>query len=932
MKLRGLNTMREKLSMNKDWLFHIDDIQEALSSSHDVIYGQAKAGGLKGPGGLEWNDNHWDLVQIPHDWSYRLPFDRENGVPDFGYKNRGIGWYRKKFFLNAADKDKQLEIHFDGIATHATIYFNGSVIERNFSGYTSFSIDITDHAFFGERPNVLAVKVDAEQSEGWWYEGAGIYRNTWLSKTDKLHIITRGIWVNPEKQVDQYWHTKIETTIRNEYDEDASFTLVSKLISPNQSIVTTHRTIATVASFEQVMVAQLIEIENPMIWDIEHPHLYTLCSTIEYNGRVIDEINTNYGYRTIRICPDTGFYLNERSIKLKGTCNHQDHAGVGVALPDELHTYRISRLKEMGSNAYRAAHNNPAPELLDACDRLGMLVMDENRNFNSSPEGLGQVSNMVTRDRNHPSVIMYSLYNEEPLQSTPIGRKMFKRMMKTVRKLDSTRPILGAMHGGVMEDEGTADIMDVTGFNYMNGAYEGFHAKHPKQPLMGSETVSSFSTRNHYESNHEQQVFNSFDTEKASWGNTVRESWKTIHTNNYLMGTFVWTGFDYRGEPSPYEWPSVSTHFGIMDTCGFPKDSYYLYQAFWLNRPVLHIVSHWNWHGKEGQLIKVMTHTNCEEVALYLNGQLIDRKPIDIYEQFVWEIPYEPGILTMEGYMDGELVATTHKHTTGEATALNIEPHKEQLLGDGRDAIVVNVHAIDVEGRFVPTANVLVHFQLEGSGVILGSGNGNPNSHESDIEPYRSLFNGSLQIIIQSHIDTKLEPIKLTFYGDGIEKQSIIIPVAQAEELPYIASARDLYINDWFVTQEPQSEKPNPNAALDLTDMNTWEKIDVSFGFRESLKNKVGYLVYRTQFDSELVDFTRDPHMQFQSIGGDIEIYINGSKQFERLIEWYNEIQLPLTDFAHSEHIAVTIIIRVDHNTHTPGIGGATSVRLNNEV
>lgn len=930
--LRGLNHMREKLSMNKDWLFQLQNIQGALSSSHDVIYGQAKAGGLKGPGGLEWNDNHWDLVQIPHDWSYRLPFDRENGVPDFGYKNRGIGWYRKKFFLTDEDKNKQLEIHFGGIATHATIYFNGNVIERSLSGYTSFSIDITDRAFFGERPNVLAVKVDAEQSEGWWYEGAGIYRNTWLTKTDKLHLTTRGIWVNPEIQADQHWHTKIETTIRNEYDEDVSFTLISTLIDPNQRIIANQRITATIASFEEETLEQMIEIENPMIWDIEHPHLYTLCSTIEYNGQAIDEMNTNYGYRTIRICPDTGFYLNERPIKLKGTCNHQDHAGVGVALPDELHYYRISRLKEMGSNAYRAAHHNPAPELLDACDRLGMLVMDENRNFDSSPEGLQQVRNMVTRDRNHPSVIMYSLFNEEPLQSTPIGRKMFKRMMKTVRKLDPTRPLLGAMHGGVMEDEGTADIMDITGFNYMNGAYESFHAKHPKQPLIGSETVSAFATRNNYESNKELQVFNSFDTDKASWGNTVRESWKTINTNQYIMGTFVWTGFDYRGEPTPYEWPSVSTHFGIMDTCGFPKDSYYLYQAFWLNRPVLHMVSHWNWHGKEGQPIKVMTHTNCEEVAVYLNGQLLDRKPVDIYEQYVWEIPYEPGTLTMEGYINGELVATTHKQTTGEAVQLNIEPHKEQLLGDGRDAIVVNVHAMDAEGRYVPTANQTLHFELEGSGLILGCGNGNPNSHESDIEPYRKLFNGSLQVIIQSQMSTSTEPITLTFYGDGIEKQSIIIPIVQADELPYIASARDLYINDWFVTQEPQTEKPDPHAQVDLTNMNTWEKIDVSFGFRESLKNKSGYVVYRTQFDSELIDFKRDPHLVFQAISGDIEIYINGSKQYKQMMEWNTEIQLPLASFAQSEQITVTIVIRLESNMYSPGVNGATSVRLSNET
>jgi len=921
--------MRERLSMNKDWLFHLGEIGGKVSSTHDVIYGQAKAGGLKGPAGIEWNDNGWDTVQLPHDWSYQLPFDREQGIADFGYKQRGIGWYRKKFFLTEADKAKQLMLHFDGIATHATIYFNGSVIERNFCGYTSFSVDITDRAFFGERPNVLSVRVNAEESEGWWYEGAGIYRNTWLTKTDKLFITPRGIWVNPKKLDSEQWQTAVETTIRNEREHSASFTIVSTIIDPEQNVVAEQKTQGSIEANTEETLQQAISVTNPLLWDIDHPHLYTLKSTIEYEGQVIDEVTTSFGYRTIRICPDTGFYLNERRIKLKGTCNHQDHAGVGVALPDELHSYRIQRLKEMGSNAYRAAHHNPAPELLDACDRLGMLVMDENRNFDSSPEGLKQVENMVTRDRNHPSVIMYSLFNEEPLQGTPIGRKMFNRMKQTVQQLDPTRPVLGAMHGGVLEDEGSATLMDVTGFNYMNKAYEGFRAKYPKQPLIGSETVSAFSTRNTYQSNTALQVFDSFDTERASWGNTVRESWKTIHTNDYIMGTFVWTGFDYRGEPTPYEWPSVSTHFGIMDTCGFPKDAYYLYQAFWLDRPVLHIVSHWNWQGKEGMPIKVMTHTNCDEVAVYVNGRLIDRQAIDLYEQHTWQIPYEPGTLTMEGYINGELVATAHKETTGEVAALRIEPHKSVLLGDGRDALVINVHAIDEQGRFVPDANDPVHFELQGCAKLLGCGNGNPNSHESDIDTSRQLFNGSLQLIVQSLVGEG--ELKLSLHGESIAAQQLVIPVVTSKELPYVPSARDLYINDWHVTQEPQLEKPDPNAEVDLTDMNTWEKIDVSFGFRESLKNKSGYVVYRTQFERELVDFNRSPQLLFQAIGGDVEIYMNGKLQFKQDMEWNNEIIVPFEDETDNDKITVTILVRIGPKMYSPGVNGAVSLRLSNE-
>lgn len=917
--------MRERLSMNKDWLFYLGDNEGKLSSTHDVIYGQAKAGGLKGPGGLEWNDNGWDTVQLPHDWSFQLPFDKENGVPDFGYKNRGIGWYRKKFFLDEEDKNKQIRIYFDGIATHATIYFNGNVIHRSFSGYTSFSFDITDRAFFGDRPNVLAVKVDAAQSEGWWYEGAGIYRNSWLTKTDKLHIADRGIWVNPQIQQDDNWNTNIETTVHNEWDHSAQFSVESTIIDPSGAVIASQIDTASIEPMTQLKLDQIISIHEPMRWDIDHPHLYTLKSTIQLDGQILDEVHTNYGYRTIRICPDTGFHLNERPIKLKGTCNHQDHAGVGVALPDELHTYRIQRLKDMGSNAYRAAHHNPAPELLDACDRLGMLVMDENRNFDSSEEGLKQVENMVTRDRNHPSVILYSLFNEEPLQGTPIGAKMYKRMKNVLDRLDPTRPVLGAMHGGVMEDEGTATLMDITGFNYMNGAYEAFREKYPNQPLIGSETVSAFSTRNNYEYNKELQIFDSFDEQRAVWGNTVRESWKTIHTHDYIAGTFVWTGFDYRGEPTPYEWPSVSTHFGVMDTCGFPKDSYYLYQAFWLAEPVLHIVSHWNWQGKEGEPIKVMTHTNCEEVALYLNGRLLHKEVIDLYEQKSWEIPYEPGTLKMEGYRDGKLVATAYQHTTGEAVGVKAIPHKTTLLGDGRDALVVNVHAVDAEGRFVPTANQEVHFECAGSGFIAGCGNGNPNSHESDIASSRKLFNGSLQIIVQSVVGN--EDLTLSFKGEGLADTEIIVPVQKAVEMPSVPSARDLYINDWFVTQEPQAEKPDHLAAVDFTDMNTWEKIDVSFGFRENLRNKDGYVLYRAQVSTDLIQFEASPYLIFQAISGDVEIYINESLQFERKMQWNEEIELPLQAFAQDELLTLSIIIRIENDMYSPGLNGAVAVR-----
>lgn len=923
---KGFDLMRERLSMDKDWMFHHGDIAIPAENSHKAVYGNAKAGGIMGAASIEWNDNEWEAVGLPHDWSYRQPFDREGGVPDFGYKPRGIGWYRKKFKLELSDNGKQLLLEFDGIASYATIYLNGSVLERNLCGYTSFVVDITDRVFYGDRPNLLVVKVDASVSEGWWYEGAGIYRHVWLTKKDSLSIADRGIWVNPMKQDGEQWLTNVATRITNEGDTETGFELLSRVVRADGAVVAEERTAGRTEAGEAVVLQQNLPLGSPLLWDVDSPNLYKLHSTLLVDGEERDAVTTSYGYRTIRICPDTGFYLNERRLKIKGTCNHQDHAGVGVALPDSLQEYRIARLKEMGSNAYRCAHHNPAPELLEACDRLGMLVMDENRNFDSSPEGLRQVENMVTRDRNHPSVVFYSLYNEEPLQGTPVGRKMFKRMKRAVLRLDDTRPILGAMNGGVMEDEGTVDLMDIAGFNYMHGGYDRFHEKHPSQPMIGSETVSAFATRGTYVSDTELQFFDSFDRERANWGNTARESWQAINTRDYMMGTFVWTGFDYRGEPTPYEWPSVSTHFGILDTCGFPKDSYYLYQAFWLDEPIAHIAGGWNWPGKEGQPVTIMTHTNCEEVAIYVNGELRHRQAVDIYEQCQWEIPYEPGTLRLEGYRDGKLAATDEKITPGKACALRVEASKPALLGDGRDAIIVNVYAIDAEGRFVETAGHRVSFSLTGSGIILGAGNGNPNSHELDHLMERRLFNGCFQLIVGS--DAGLKAIELTLQGEGLQPLVHVIPVEAAEEHPYVSSVRERYINNWLLTQELSLQRPNPNVDIHPTDMNSWEKVDVSFGPQQLLQGADGYVIYRSSIVLTERERSSSPNLYFHAISGDSEIYVNGKLLAKQSSPWPLSLEVALDGVELGEETVLSVLVGIKPDMYKPGINGAVSMGL----
>ncbi|MEK3712763.1 beta-galactosidase GalA [Paenibacillus sp. FSL R7-0333] len=921
--------MRERLSMDKDWLFHHGDVAIPVENSHKAVYGNAKAGGIMGAASIEWNDNEWETVGLPHDWSYRQPFDREGGVPDFGYKPRGIGWYRKKFKLEPSDNGRQLLLEFDGIATYATIYLNGSVLGRNFCGYTSFVVDITDHVFYGDRPNLLVVKVDASVSEGWWYEGAGIYRHVWLTKKDPLSIADRGIWVNPVKQDGDKWLTNVETRITNERETAAEVELLSRVVHADGAVVAEERTAGRAEAGEAAVLKQELPLSSPLLWDVEAPHLYKLYSTLLVDGEERDKVTTTYGYRSIRICPDTGFYLNERPLKIKGTCNHQDHAGVGVALPDSLHEYRIQRLKEMGSNAYRCAHHNPAPELLEACDRLGMLVMDENRNFDSSPEGLRQVENMVTRDRNHPSVVFYSLFNEEPLQGTPVGRKMFKRMKQAILRLDDTRPVLGAMNGGVMEDGGTVDVMDIAGFNYMHGGYDRFHEKHPGQPMIGSETVSAFATRGTYVSDTALQFFDSFDRERANWGNTARESWQAINTRDYMMGTFVWTGFDYRGEPTPYEWPSVSTHFGILDTCGFPKDSYYLYQAFWLDEPVAHIAGGWNWPGKEGQPVTVMTHTNCDEVELYVNGELRYRQAVDIYEQCQWEIPYEPGTLRLEGYRQGKRVAVDEKITPGAACALRVETSKPALLGDGRDAVVVNVYAIDAEGRFVETAGQQVSFSLTGSGIILGAGNGNPNSHEPDHLMERCLFNGCLQLIVGSvGSDAGHTAIELTLQGEGLQPLVQVIPVEAVDEPPYVLSVHERYINNWLLTQELSPERPDPNVEIHPTDMNSWEKVDVSFGPQQLLQGADGYVIYRSSIALTEREKGSSPYLYFHALSGDTEIYVNGRLLAKQSSPWPSSLEVALDDVELGDQTVLSVLVGIQPDVYKPGINGAVSMGL----
>jgi len=437
----------EKLSLDKGWRFYQGDIPMPTIKGHGETYSNAKAGKAWGAAAPEFDDTEWRKLNLPHDWSVEQPFDSTENVSQ-GYRKRGIGWYRRSFKIDPKDRGRHIEIQFDGIATNAVVWFNGTIVHRNWCGYTSFYIDITPFLKYGDDLNKIAIRVDANIMEGWWYEGAGIYRHTWLLKRNPVHIMTDGVFANPIKRSTHQWLIPVETTIENAGKTAEEVEVESVLIDPSGKQIASAHANAKLGSLGKSVAKSNIEVSDPALWWVNQPTLYTVQTTVKKNGVAIDQLKTHCGFRTIKFTADSGFYLNDVWMKLKGTCNHQDHAGVGVAVPNSLWEFRIRKLKEMGSNAFRCAHNPPSKEFLDECDRQGLLVMDENRNFNSSPEYQLQLEWMLRRDRNHPSIILWSVFNEEPMQGTEIGYEMVRRMYHVVKEFDTTRPVTAAMNGG----------------------------------------------------------------------------------------------------------------------------------------------------------------------------------------------------------------------------------------------------------------------------------------------------------------------------------------------------------------------------------------------------------------------------------------------------------------------------------------------------
>lgn len=754
---------QEKISLDEDWRFHFghaSNPEKDFDYSNKLLHHKSNVyeTTIVNP---KYIDTTWRKINVPHDWVVELPFVKSSTheMDSHGYKPIGgpypetsIGWYRKHFTVEKLKNNKRFELQFDGIYRNAAIWLNGFYVGTNFSGYVGNSFDVSDYINF-DGENVMVIRVDATQAEGWFYEGAGIYRHVWLNITDKIHIPQGGLFVYSEVN-GKNATANIETTVQNNLLKNTNCTTYSYITDRNGKILAqTSEQKLSLGINKNETVKNKVNLTNVRLWSLEDPYLYRVVSVVKLGNEIVHQTKTRFGIRTVKFDATEGFFLNGKHLKIQGTNNHQDHAGIGSALPDYIQYYRIKLLKKMGSNSYRTSHNAPTPELLEACDSLGMLVLDEQRLLNSSPEYVDQFKRLILRDRNHPSVFLWSIGNEEQnIQGSEYGKRIAQSLLAIQRDLDPTRTSTYAADMG-NDFKGINEVIPIRGFNYRQFAVADYHRDHPNQPVLGTEMGSTVTTRGIYEKDEIHAYVPDQDISHPWWASKAEDWWKLAAENKYWLGGYVWTGFDYRGEPTPYKWPNISSHFGILDVCGFPKNIYYYYQSWWTNEDVLHISPHWNWPEKTGKLIDVWVNSNADEVELFLNGKSLGKKTMPRNSHLQWNVNYEPGTLEAIGYKKGREIKTKVE-TTGRAFNVEMIPDKTTLLADGKDATVINISITDEQGREVPIADNLVKFYISDDAKIIGVGNGDPSSHEpdkcSDGAWQRSAFNGKCQVIIQA--------------------------------------------------------------------------------------------------------------------------------------------------------------------------------------
>jgi len=683
-------------------------------------------------------------------------------------------WYRRTFNVPASAHGKTIWLNFGGVYRDSVVFINGKLVGQHPSGYTGFRYNIGKFLHYS-RPNTLAVFVDPRFFEGWWYEGGGIYRHVRLIITDKLHVAPWGTFViskvpgkirygSPTGD-HAYAQLTIETTVDNAHQKGRQFTLVSRIVDPEGKVLATISSSEGLAAGGKKTFIQHATISNAALWSLHHCNLYHLETTIKVNDTTVDQNRTTFGIRTIRFDPNHGFFLDGRHVEIDGTCNHQDFPAVGIGAPDNLWYWQIAKLKALGCNAYRTAHNPLASAFYRACDHMGMLVMDENRHLGDvysakTPKGapyshFADLKWMILAQRNDPCVVFWSLCNEEnQLEGTREGSRIFAAMMKTIDQIDPTRPVTCAMNGGY-NNKGLFGVENLLGINYNCNLFSRIHESMPTKMIFGSEDFNAYSGRGVLKSNRASGLCSEYGltSQARGWfvGHEPWLSWGPVITHRFVAGEFVWTGFDYRGEPNPFGWPAVSSCTGIMDLCGFPKAVYYYWQAWWRHKPSVYIFPAWSFpKSMIGKPILIRCYSNCRRVDLFLNGKSLGTQHMPKYKYLDWTVPYTPGVLTARGYNGRQVVATYSNHTAGPAAALQLHDEVSTLTADGESLAPVEVKMVDSHGILVTNAHNMVHFTVSGPGGIAGANNGNSASHESNVGQQVRLFHGLALVMIRA--------------------------------------------------------------------------------------------------------------------------------------------------------------------------------------
>ena len=779
--------VRETIRLDDGWKFafgNAADPKKDFGCGTEYFNYLTKANSIhnEGPYAANFNDSTWQEVKVPHDWVSILPYadvaSHSHGYKTVGYKypETSVGWYRKTISIPACDLGKHIALQFDGIFRNARVWFNGFYMGTEPSGYATQVYDVTEYVNYGG-DNLICVRADATLEEGWFYEGAGIYRDAWLMKSAAVGVAPFGTFVYADlKQPYDKVTIYVETEVNNHSLTTQQCEVSHRLLDADGREVAKSESSTIMLRAKQTLNSQLLtlNLNTPHLWSPDDPYLYKVETTVKVDGRVTDVYETTTGIRDVEFDADRGFLLNGQPLKLKGVNMHQDHAGVGAAIPDALQAWRIKQLKKMGCNAYRASHNPMTPALLDICDREGILVIDENRLTGINEEHLRLLERMIKRDRNHPSVILWSNGNEEwGMENTIQGTRIAAAMREYTHLLDPTRHSTIANAGGREMVKG----LDVVGFNYIvQNDVDNQKKNNPTWKIVGTEETTGCGTRGWYfkDEKYPGRMVSLNRTMEQNYENIIERGWKFYDERPWAAGLFYWTGFDYRGEPNPLSYPAHDSEFGILDYCGFPKDEAYYLKSWWTDEPVLHIFPHWNLQGHEGEEVEVWAYSNCDEVELTVNGKKLGRQPMPRNGHLKWKAVYQPGRVEATGYKNGKRILTKTIETTKAAAKVVLKADRHQIAADGQDMAIVNIELHDQKGRFVPNACPVLTFCLEGDANIIGCGNGDPSylgSDHPDKQPCHTFsipaFNGRAQVLIQSGKLPSTVTLKCT--ADGLK-------------------------------------------------------------------------------------------------------------------------------------------------------------------